>query len=171
MKNCIFLILIVSLGIVQVTLLDTVKVFNVKPDLLLIMAVLVSIFFEWRWIFFLTLFCGIVKDAFGIGVPGIHTLLFPLWGFLIARLSRKVSLEHAFVSAALLFIVFIAHNVITRAIFFSLGRNIPFGIFIRTLFLESLLSSLISFFAFSPLERLCRWAKFRSETDLGPDLS
>lgn len=144
MRKWFFLLLIVILGLLQVTLLDYFKIFGVKPDLLLIGVVMVSLFsFDLKWALFLSAFCGILKDVMAINPFGINTLLFPLWSFLIMRLSKKISIENNFICAVLVFIIGVSCNIITRLIFLFLGNFISMNVFLRITFLESLYTAFI----------------------------
>lgn len=140
MRNVIFLLSIFIISILQVTVLDAFRLFNVKPDLLLIIVVLSSLYFNFdlRCALFLAVFSGILKDALSLNSPGLNILLFPLWSFLLVKLSRKISLDNDFILMPLLFVIIVFNDVIIRLLFFSLRQQfIPKGIFLRTLFLES----------------------------------
>lgn len=139
MRNLIFLLSIFIISILQVTVLDAFRLFNVKPDLFLIIVVLSSLYFnfELKWALFLAVFSGILKDALSLNSPGLNILLFPLWSFLLVKLSRKISLDNDFILMPLLFMLIVFNDVIIRLVYFSQGQFIPRGIFLRTLFLES----------------------------------
>lgn len=144
MRRLIFLLIIFILAILQATLLDTFKLFDVKPDLLLIVVVISSIYFDLKWALLLAVFSGILKDCLLFNSFGLNTLLFSLWSFLIVKLSRKLSLDNDFLRALLLFIIIVFNDVIISSIYFSQGQFIPLGIFLRRLFLECLYSIAIS---------------------------
>ncbi|MFA5145528.1 MAG: rod shape-determining protein MreD [Candidatus Omnitrophota bacterium] len=144
MINCVFFLAIVILGILQMTVLDSFKVFGVKPDLLLAGVCFTSLALKFRWAFILSAFAGIFKDALGSSVPGINTLLFPLWSFLIVRLNREMSIEeHDLIRAALVFIIAVLHNTITGLILVYLGGVVPLGSFLRIVFIQSIYTALI----------------------------
>lgn len=146
MKNLIFLPIIFIIGVVQVTLLDAFRLFNVKPDLLLIGVVITSLYFNFnlKWALLLAVFSGILKDVLSLNPFGLNTLLFTLGSFLMVKLSRKISLDNDFIRALLLFMLILFNDVIIRSTYFSLRQQfIPLGIFLRTLFLECLYSAAI----------------------------
>lgn len=142
------LLIIVILGILQVTILDYFKIFTVKPDLLLISMALNNLNLGFRPAFALSLFAGLFKDVFGVSPFGINTILFGLWSFLIARLSREITIDNNITRVALIFIVTVMHNVLTRIILIYLGRSIPLGIFLRIVCVESIYTAAVSWLVF-----------------------
>jgi len=154
MKSFIFFPVIIILGILQLTVLDYFKVFNLKPDLFLIAAVMAGLIFNLRWALALSIFAGLFKDIFGVTSFGLNSLLFPLWGLLIVRLAREVSLDNIFMRMGLVFIICVIHNTISGIIFIYSGNFVPLGIFLRIVCFGSLYTALISpllFKAFSPV--------------------
>lgn len=144
MRNLFFLLVIVIFSIFQVTILDNFRIFNAKPDLLLISVVMAGLCFEFKWALLLSIFIGILKDTLCINTFGINTLLFPLWALIMIELSKKISVDNNFMRAVFVFIVVISNTIITKSIFLFLNNSvIPLGIFIRTLFFESLYTALI----------------------------
>lgn len=148
MRRLFFLLSITILGILQLTILDKFKIFNIRPDLLLISVGLAGLSFNLKWTLVFAVFAALFKDIFGVNTFGINTLLFPLWGFLIVRLSREISLEHSFMRMVLMLIVAFLHNIISGAIFIYLGSFIPLGIFLRIACVSSLYTAVIALLAF-----------------------
>ena len=138
LNRLLFLLAAIILAIFQATILDYLKIFGVKPDLLLIVAVLASLAFEFRWAFALSVFAGFLKDAFGVSHFGINMFLFGLWSFLILRLSREVTLDNNIVRAGLIFIIALLHNLVIALYFIYSGNQIPVGILLRIVFLTPL---------------------------------
>lgn len=144
MKKILCLSIIFIIVLIQATLLDSFELFGVKPNLLLIGIVMVSLIFDLKWAFALGIFAGILKDTLGLNMFGIDTLLFPLWIFLVIRLSKKISLDDNLISALLVFVVSVLHNIISRSISFALGNSVaPLVVFLRIAFLESLYTAAI----------------------------
>lgn len=144
-RKWIFLVIIVILSIFQVTILDYFKIFDARADLFLVSIMVVSLNFGLKWALSLSIFAGILKDALSINTFGINTLLFPLWSFLIIKLSKKISLDNNFIVLAVLCIIVILNDIITRLIFSFFGHFVPMGIFLRITFLESLYTTLVLF--------------------------
>lgn len=147
--------MVIIFALLQATILDCIKLFGVKPDLLLISVVISSLFFELRWALALAVFIGMLKDIFGVNIFAINTIILPLSSFLIIKLSKEVSLDNNFVRALLVFIIVVFNNTVMRLIFFSFAKfAIPLGVFLLITFLESLYTALISplvFRFFKPL--------------------
>ena len=144
MRNRVFLFTIIIFSIIQVTILDSIKILNVKPDLLLISMVIAALYFELKWALFLGIFAGLLKDTLSINTFGISILLFPLWSFLIIKLSKKISMDNNFICAVFVFFIMIFNTIITRLILLFFGKSsISLGIFVRIAFIESLYTALI----------------------------
>ncbi len=143
MRYWIFFLAVIVLGILQMTILDYFKVFGVKPDLLLISVVIAALVFEFKRAFILSVFAGILKDAFGANAFGINTLLFPLWSFLIIRLNKEITIDYNFIRIALVFIISLLHNTITGLILIYSGNLIPLGLFLRIVSLQSIYTALV----------------------------
>lgn len=143
MKNWIFLFIIITCALLQITILNYIKILNVKPDLLMVSVVFASIFLGVRQALISSIFAGILKDTLSINALGINTLLFPLASFFIISLSKKISLDNNLIRMASIFIIMLINDVITRLIFLFLGNFISWGIFLRTAFMESLYTAFI----------------------------
>ncbi len=144
MKRWPFLIALFAAVIIQIGLLDKIRLFNVKPDLILIIMVLASLVFDtWRALIF-GLFCGVFKDVFGSALFGANTALFAALCLLILRLSREISIDNGYLKVALIFIVSLAHNIAMGIIAISLGASIAFGIFLKIVVLGSVYTAAVS---------------------------
>lgn len=143
MRNWIFITIIIAFGLLQASILNCVTIFNVKPDLLLISAVTASLFFESRWAIFCSIFAGMLKDVFSVNAFGINVLLFFAWSFLVIKLSRKITIDNNYVRFALILTIVILNNIIVRLIFLFSDNFIPWGIFLRIIFIESLYTAFI----------------------------
>lgn len=144
MKNLIIVVLIYIFSLLQVTVLNNFKFFGIKPDLLFVIIVILSVFLEWRRVLFFSLFAGILKDMFFVEPFGINTILFPLMSYLVHKVSRKISVEDIYALMVVVFISVFLNNSIARIISVFSVKFIPFGIFTRGIFIESLYSAIIS---------------------------
>jgi len=142
MKKIIFLLLIIILGILQVTIFNNLRIFNVKLDLLLMSVVMASLIFTARWALVFSVFAGFLKDVFAAGTFGINILLFPLWSLLLTKLTKEISIENNYLRVALTFMVTLMHNIISGLIFFYLGNFISLGICLRVVFVGATYSAL-----------------------------
>lgn len=155
MKKIIYLFIIFVAGILQATLLDSFKVFGVKPDLLLISVIFAGLVFQLKWALVFGIVAGIFKDSLGANPFGINTILFPLWIFLVIKISRKIPLDNNLIRTALVSIIVVFGNLIARIIFFALGNPVsPLRIFLRVTFLELLYAAVILMAVFKVIRSL-----------------
>ncbi len=142
MKISRFLIITLILGVFQFTFLNYFRIFGIKPDLLLAAVVCAGLFLETRQAILFGMFAGIFKDIFGVGVFGLDVILFSLWGFLSVNISRKISIDDSVAAALLVFIIALLQNIASGLILGLSGSFVPFGIFLRIVFLGSLYTAL-----------------------------
>lgn len=154
MRNWLFFSLTLFLGVLELTLLGYFKIFNIKPDLLLISAVFASLLLEPQPATALSLSAGLIKDCTSSNLFGLNTSLFVLWSFLIMKLNRKISLENNFLRLGLVFAVALLHNTVSGIILLYLGRAIPAGIFLRMVLVGSLYTALVSPLVFGIIKRV-----------------
>lgn len=142
-KKWIFLGVIVALGALQLTFLEYSRIFYVKPDLLLIAVVIATLRFDFREALFLSFLAGFFKDCFVSGTLGLNTLLFPLWCYLIFKITRQFMIEEEIFQIPLVTLAVILHNVTTGFIAVSQGTFISFGIFLRILIIDAILTTAV----------------------------
>lgn len=143
MKKLFFLLLILIAVFFEVSFLGSFRIFNAKPNLLLILVVIASLSFELRWALFFCILAGALKDVFCADIFCLNTLMFGLLSFLIARLSREITIDNYLVSIILVFFVVFFSGIIVRLAYVYSGRYISLGIFLRTAFFESLFTMLV----------------------------
>jgi len=144
MKKCFFLLLILTAVFLEVSILNSFRIFNVKPSLLLILVVIASLSFELRWALFFCILAGALKDIFCVNIFCWNALMFALLCFLISKLSREITVDNYLVSIILVFFVVFLSDIIVRLAFAYSGKYIPLGIFLRTAFFESLYTMLVA---------------------------
>jgi len=144
MKKRIFFLVIIILALFQATILDFFKLWNVKPDLLLVCAVFSGIFFELKYALFFGLWAGFLKDALTLNTFALNIFYFPALAFFTNRLIKKIPIETAPIRMALIF-VSVALVSLLNKFFQSFGENyITLGIYLRVTLLESLYTALVS---------------------------
>lgn len=144
MKKWFFLLIILIAVIFDTAILSHLRIFNVNPNLLLIIIVAASLCFELRWALFFSILAGALKDIFCANAIGINVLIFALLSLLVIKLSREIPIDNNLTFAALIFIAVFLSDIIIRLAYVYLGKYIPLGIFLRIAFLESLYTMLIS---------------------------
>jgi rod shape-determining protein MreD len=143
MKKFLLPLFLVAFALLQGTLLDLFKIFNVKPDLLLISSVIASLYFPFGLALAISLFSGMLKDALGTSAFGVNTLLFPLWTLLIFKLNNQIPLDFFPIRLFLMFVVSLFQAVASGLILISMGSFIPAGIFSRIVFVQAVYSALL----------------------------
>jgi len=141
-RKIFFILFILVFGLLQATALNYFRLFWVKPDLLLICAVIAALFFSPLAAIGFAIFIGMYKDTLGFYHFGLNTLLFPAWVFLTIQLGRKISLDNDFIRAGFIFLLAALNGVAVKMI-----SDIPVsaGIFFKLLILEPLYTALVSF--------------------------
>lgn len=142
MKISRLLVITLLLGAFQFTFLNYLRIFGIKPDLLLVTVVIAGLFLETRAAVIFGLFAGIFKDVFGVNAFGLDVILFSLWGFLSAHISRKISIDDNVTRVFLVFIIALLQNTASALSLNLSGSFVPLGIFIRIAFLGSLYTAL-----------------------------
>ena len=143
MKKYIFLVVALSASLLQVTVFDYLKIFNVRADLLLIASVFAALFMKTRQVLFFCLFCGLLKDIFAWGSFGINTVLFCLWGMLILKLSRQLTIDNDYVRIGAMFIIALLDNIAHSLVTIYSGKFVSVGIFLRVISLGPFYTALI----------------------------
>lgn len=148
MRKWHFLLIILGLGLLQAGFPYSFRLFNIKPDLILISVVVAGIHLEFRTALGVAVFAGVLKDALGVSAVGINTVLFPAWCFIVRRLSREISLGDDYLHPVFVFIAVILNDAAARMAFMFLGSFLSWGIFLRVIFLESLYTVLATYLIF-----------------------
>jgi len=148
MRQCLFLLFTVTLGILQLSALDVLGFFNIKPDLLLAAGITAIFLFEFKYAIVLAIFCGVFKDIFSAPPFGLNTVLFALWAFFVYYLCRQISTELTLVRIAIVFLIAFLHNLVSALIVIHSGGFIPYGIFSRILLIAPIYTALVSFLIF-----------------------
>jgi rod shape-determining protein MreD len=118
-------------------LLDFLRVFGAKPDLLLCCAVYAGMSFSPLVAAGFGLFAGGLKDVLGADSWGLNTFFFCLWSFFIAQLSRKAPTDEKMLRALLAAAVALLQNSICAAAVMSAGIAVSAGIIARNVIFGS----------------------------------
>jgi len=144
-KLIIGLILVLSV-ILQSTVFDYLKIFNVKPDIVLIAVVILGLSLKLKWVMIFSYFAGFLKDMLG-GLPfGINVLVLPLLGFLVFKLSKRMAIETRYLKTALVFIAVISQNLVVSLLIVLLKLDISIGVFSRFAVISSIYTAVVYFY-------------------------
>ena len=146
-KSVIFIFLVLA-ALLQVSVLDYLKAFGVKPDLLLVSVFWFSLIFQQKEAVFFSASAGILKDIFNPYSFGINTLLFTFCSLFLIRLGKEISLDSSPVRFIVFCIISFCNTAATRFIFFFLGNIVPLHVFLRVAFPGSLYTALTALLVF-----------------------
>ena len=146
-------LILILLVVLQSTILDYIKIFNTKPDILLVAIVIISLSFDLKWVLIFSYFTGFLKDILAVLPLGLNTLVLPLLGFLIFRLSKKIVIETNYMITVAIFISLIFENLAVSLLLIPLQLNFSLGIFFRLTIVSSVYTALL-FFLLSKIIRI-----------------
>jgi len=89
-KGITLLVIILFFLILEVTLLDYVKVLGVKPDLLVILTIFFTLYLKSSLAITLAIILGLLKDSLSIDPFGINTIFFSLFSYSLVRMSKNL---------------------------------------------------------------------------------
>ena len=145
MRNYPFFILAIALCLAHPVFSQTFQMFWVKPDLIILSVVIASIYLDFGWAIFISIFAGITKDILGLNYFGMNILILPFYCYAIREISRKISLDNDFINMGILGVVIIVNSLLLRLFFIVNNVSIELGIFLRT-FVFEFLFTVLSFF-------------------------
>ena len=145
-KTSLFLIIILLVAL-QATIFNFLKLWQVKPELLLLCMVIISLYFDLKWSLIFSLLLGLLKDVFSGPGFGFNTIFFPLASFLIIYISKKVPLENNLLRLLIVLIAVLLHSILA-AFFYG---HLALGIFLRITILEAFLTGVIAYVIFRML--------------------
>lgn len=141
-KLLLGIILVLSV-ILQSTFFDHIKIFNVKPDLMLIAIVIISLSLDFKWIMVFSYFSGFLKDVLAALPLGVNTLVLPLIAFFIFRLSKRIVLETNYAISITIFMASLFENLIVSLLLIALEFDISIGVFFRLTIISSIYTSVV----------------------------
>lgn len=138
------LLAILVLACLQVSFFDHLRVFNVKPDLLLCGVVTAAMYLGPVYGVACGILAGLFIDLFSPASLGMRTVVYFLWSLALYRLSRKISVDDALYFAFLVFLVSLIDGIVVKIIFLYSGKVIPLGVFFKIIILGSLFTAMVS---------------------------
>ena len=144
MKKWFILFTLIILVVLQLDWPASLSFFNTKPDLLLIFAVSLIFYFNFKIALVSGILAGLFKDAFLPSALAINTLSFGVWSYLTFRLSSQISTENNYVRLVVILIIAVLNNAVIGIQSLNSGSSIPAGIFLRSLFISSVYTAALS---------------------------
>lgn len=128
----------------QVGPAEALKFLGVKPDLLIMTALMSAVFFRPGWALAHALAAGTVKDCLGVPYYGLpYAVTFLLLTMTALAVTRRISVDKWWLRFLLVFCLVNAGNLAVRLwVFLSGGTPVRFYIFVKVSFLESALTAL-----------------------------
>lgn len=148
MKEAVFLAVVIAAAVVQSTLLEGLKVFAVKPDILFVALFIAALSFERSWALCIAVACGLLKDLLGTSAVALHTVLMPASCWALVQVQRRISLDNPFIGAGVLFVMLTAYDIAAQVV---LGV-----VSLRVLFVQPLYTAAVFFLVCG---RLVPWLK------------
>lgn len=145
----LYLILIAAF-ILQLTLLDCIKIFNAKPNLLLLLITFFCLFYGWEAGLEAGFVSGLLIDIFSTDIFGINTLTLSITGLVIGNSSPKIFKESKMTQGFLVFIFslismlihYVLASFISKIGYINLSEYL-FGLVIPSAIYTSILSFII----------------------------
>jgi rod shape-determining protein MreD len=122
LKILVFSICIFAIGIIQSTILDYIKIYNVKPNLLLVLVITFALLYGSGSGAVLGFFAGLIQDLISGKVLGFYSLLGLYLGLFVGLVNRRIFRENLVVTIFITFVsttiyeelVYIINSVFTR---------------------------------------------------------
>lgn len=154
-KFAIYGICVLLLTVIQSTVLDYAKVFNIKPNLLLVFIVSVALVrgnFEGAIVGF---FCGLAQDVATGRVLGFYSLLGLYLGLITGSVNRRLYKENFFVAVFFTFLATLVYEYVVYALsMISTGQLMFFLPFRLNILPESAYNVIAAVFIFPLVVRI-----------------
>ena len=141
----LYIILIVFINLIlQVTLYNFVKVFDVVPNIALILVVLFSLTTDVFMGGFIGLFTGILYDVLIMDVIGINGLIYFIIGVTLGNFSEEINRENKMLYVFVTAIATVFYHLVTAFIMFFLKVNISsITLIIDKIIIQIIINSLL----------------------------
>ena len=148
-------IIVVAL-LIQLTLINSVTILGVKPDLILIVILVFSLLKGGKEGAISGFVSGLLQDIFSTGLLGINALVKTVIGFTCGTLKEKIFHEHIlFLIPAITFIASLVQSILIFLLLRAFGIEYSLVWSIKQVALpEALYSSLLSPFIFLVINKL-----------------
>ncbi len=153
MKKIKILIFLLLLALLETTGLDSIRIFNVRPDLILIAVIVLGFSYNLSATLMFSFFAGFIKDILSTGPFGLNTFIFVLIGYTVLRLSKRFIIEGLILRIAIISIAVILENLVAGSILSFYASPIALGILLRL----SLLSAIYTAFFSYPIFKLLNY--------------
>lgn len=143
-KQIYALLVLFIIALLESTLLNHFRIFDVKPDIILAALVIFVPFFSLTWSVVFAVLGGMFRDIFSILPFGFNVVICVVWIILAKRISRQLSIESNFIRSAILGLIILLNNLTLQSILFVLAKPIAMGRFLTIIFIESITTLLLA---------------------------
>lgn len=153
-------IIVVAL-LIQLTLINSITILGLKPDLLMIVVVVFSLMKGEKEGTISGFASGLLQDIFSIGLLGINALVKTVIGFTCGLLKEKIFHEHIlFLIPVITFIASLIQSILIFLLLRAFGIEYSLAWSLKQVALpEALYSSLLSPFVFLAINKLLQLIK------------
>jgi len=150
-------LLIIVILLIQLTILNLFSLQGIKPDLILILVIVVALINGAGEGSVIGFFSGLLQDIFSVGLLGVNAFIKTIVGFLCGLLKERMFAEHIlFIIPVLTFLVTIAKSGIMYLVLRAFGMesgNLVWNLTQLTL-PEALYNSLLSPFIYLIVKKI-----------------
>lgn len=153
-------IIVVTL-VIQLTLINSVTILGIKPDLILIVVVVFSLLKGAKEGTISGFTSGLLQDIFSVGILGINALAKTVIGFICGIIKEKIFHEHIlFIIPVITFISSFIQSILIFLLLRAFGTEYNLAWSLKQVALpEALYSSLLSPFIFLMINKLFQTIK------------
>jgi len=153
--------IIVIVLLIQLTLINSITILGLKPDLLMVVVVVFSLLKGEKEGTISGFASGLLQDIFSTGLLGINALAKTVIGFICGILKEKIFHEHIlFIIPVITFIASFMQNILIFLLLSAFGIEYNLAWSLKQVALpEALYSSLLSPFIFLAINKLFQTIK------------
>ena len=147
MKKILAILIVFILGILQSTVLDYIKIFRVKPDVLLISVIFFSLHFgKANFGLLVGFFSGLLEDILSNSLIGVNAFSFGLCGLIMGAQGNKIYKDSLSVQSLVSFIAALFISLFSYCLFSLISEAVrPFVEYFKyIIFPASLYTALVS---------------------------
>ncbi|MCP5003826.1 MAG: rod shape-determining protein MreD [Planctomycetes bacterium] len=152
--------ILLCISLIQTTLLSSISVFDIHPDLFFIFAVYFSLTFNLTRSFHVNWAAGLTKDIFSDNLFGLNTIMFVLTGYLLSMIREDIYRKHLFTQILVTFIISIIYTFISLFMIFNSLPSVNFLTMMWKCPTIAMYNALIVPPVFWLLDRLCSPSRF-----------
>ncbi|RKD33202.1 rod shape-determining protein MreD [Thermohalobacter berrensis] len=153
-KRTIFVILVINL-ILQSTLFQFIKIFNIIPNTSLILIVSFALLKGEKFGAYIGLFTGLLQDILYSDAIGVFAFVYFIIGYSVGWMNQKVFKDNLFIPFIFTILATVSYHLFYGFIMYFLAVDIHgFAIIKSILIPELIINSLLSMFIYSKIRNL-----------------